>query len=199
MESQATSIEKTRTMSSEQQQLAADHVDVARRAARKYARNQDHYEFLLGHTYEALCLAAMDFDPGRCPSFRWWASLRCNTYARNNRSSNGTIFVPACILRNSQKGTRARRAADKLFNMKRNGWDGFDVVSDKPPDHVGLSDWVYGALSKLDEPSKQVILTWMNGFSYRESAEILGISFYTYEWMLRTAMNKLREILRPDL
>ncbi len=45
-----------------------------------------------------------------------------------------------------------------------------------PPASNPRLDWIYGQIAALDEANRSVALLMLDGFSYREMSEILGIS-----------------------
>lgn len=71
-----------------------------------------------------------------------------------------------------------------------------ETATDDPADQIALSATLAKALEQLDEPEREVLLlTAVQGLTYKEAAEITGEPVGTVKWRVHEATQRLRRLL----
>lgn len=156
---------------------------------------------LLGRYWEAVVRVAAQFQDGVDPAedvaqetfIRLWE--RRESWGPDG-SVRGLLFR---IAHNAAIDTRRKRAADERAAARAET----PCATEPPNDHAErqeLDAAVNGALASLPERRREVfLLVRRQGLSYREAAEVLGLSAQTVANHMSLALNDLRERLDPLL
>jgi RNA polymerase sigma-70 factor, ECF subfamily len=95
---------------------------------------------------------------------------------------------------------KSRRTRERLLNARESGYATAPAEPDEMLEREHLRERVQRAIQELPERRREVFsLTYLQGFSYAEVGEIMGISPKTVHNQMSAALSQLRETLRPLL
>lgn len=93
---------------------------------------------------------------------------------------------------------KSRRTRERLLRARESGYAAAPAEPDEVLEREHLSERVERAIRALPERRREVFsLTYLQGFSYAEVGEIMGISPKTVHNQMSAALSQLRETLRP--
>lgn len=93
---------------------------------------------------------------------------------------------------------KSRRTRQRLLNTRQSDCAAAPAAPDEVLEQEHLSERVQRAIQELPERRREVFsLAYLQGFSYAEVAEIMGISPKTVHNQMSAALSQLREALRP--
>lgn len=150
--------------------LLATHRRLVLKVASTYARDPEDRKDLVQEILVQTWKAFPGYDPGR--SFSTWLYRIALNVAISHRRAAITLM----------------RHVSALADVD------YDALPDQTPEPDERLRQLYQVIGQLDDLNKALLLLYLEGYGYRESAEVLGIS----ETNVATKLNRIRIWLREQ-
>ncbi len=107
----------------------------------------------------------------------------------------GDCAAPTWIYRVALNTALAWRRKERKHGQGRQNMEGATDVLIAPSDRDPRLDWIYQRIAELDEANRSLALLMLDGFSYRDMSQILGLS----ESNVGVKINRIKAALAAQL